>query len=353
MKQALVFLSGCLLAQPVINSADLAGAGESHWISRTVRLQNFDFSGTGANYMWDYHSLPRDTQLLQKFESPTSQPQYIFSCGNFQLFETLLLPIRNDFPSPPGSPIQLSNLYAFARKNASEYTLRGFGVTVNNTIPITSCYQDPEEVYVFPIQYNDRDSTTFYLKTRIPNPQGTTDTATFIRAGYKILTVDGWGQIQTPYGTFQVLRHVTKIREKDTLTYEINRFPVFTQYSDTVRWEIAFLAQGEKIPILQINGFENRFTGNITWITAFYKDSLRTNAASLDEHPITFSPYPNPFREKIYTPHPKAPYTLYDGIGRVIHQGQTLPNGEINLPPLLPQRYYLRIASHTYLLQRE
>jgi hypothetical protein len=158
-----------------------------------------------------------------------------------------------------------------------------------NGIPVGATYSDEDELYLFPLDYTDRDSTTFKLST----PSNTMIPFSYKKQGYRITQADGWGTITTPYGTAPCLRVVTTQYSIDTIT--INALPApfnkfgFPNYMRSYQW----LTLGEKIPYLEVLG--NVVGGNFTPTQARYRDILRHFVGIKEEHNnLTFSVFPNP-----------------------------------------------------------
>src|SRR6185436_7728587 len=107
-------------------------------------------------------------------------------------------------------PATMKNVWDFFKNTTTKFTLEGTGFTLNG-FPLASDYTDPDEWYYFPLNYNDNDSGTFYVSTTVPG------LGTYIQAGKRKNTVDGWGKITTPFGTFDTLRVRSVVTETDTI----------------------------------------------------------------------------------------------------------------------------------------
>ena len=264
MKQ---FLLLCLLqivlllpthAQISINNTDMPVVNDTLRYS-TAATNSFTpanlATSTGANYTWNYGFLTPPSQLLESFKSSTSTPYLLYFAGmvGYKRADSISL-----------GPLVQKNVWDFYKTTTAKYTIEGTGFTTSG-IPLASDYSDPDELYYFPLNYSDQDSGTFSVSTTIPGIGG------YIQAGKRKNTVDGWGQITTPFGTFSVLRVKSVITETDTI--KITTPFAFTIPFTNNRIEYRWLAKGIHIPILEVT-ISNGIGGtNITEIK--YRDQYR------------------------------------------------------------------------------
>ena len=85
----------------------------------------------------------------------------------------------------------------------------GFGANING-LPASVRYDTIETIFNFPLSYGNADSSRAYYLASVPS-LGTY--GQWIRA----YEVDGWGSLQTPFQTYDVIRIRTTIKQKDTL----------------------------------------------------------------------------------------------------------------------------------------
>lgn len=243
-----------------------------------------DYTVTGANYLWDFSALDSTGQDSRKFQ-PSLQTPYGFYFFPPKYGEKIL----DSFPIPSGLGFSVKNIYSFYKKNGIiSFNSEGLGLTMNG-IPVGATYSDEDELYTFPLDYTDRDSTTFKLST----PSNTMIPFSYKKQGYRITQADGWGTIITPYGTAPCLRVVTTQYSIDTITIAALPAPFnklgFPNYMRSYQW----LTLGEKIPYLEVSG--NVVGGNFTPTQARYRDILRHFVGIKEEqNELTFSVFPNP-----------------------------------------------------------
>lgn len=243
-----------------------------------------DYTITGANYVWDFSMLDSTDQQIRKFQ-PSLQTPYGFYFFPPKYGEKIL----DSFPIPGGLGFSVKNIYSFYKKNGTiSFNSEGLGLTMNG-IPVGATYSDEDELYSFPLDYTDRDSTTFKLST----PSNTMIPFSYKKQGYRITEADGWGTITTPYGTAACLRVVTTQYSIDTITIAALPSPFnkvgFPNYTRSYQW----LTLGEKIPYLEVLG--NLVGANFIPTQAKYRDTKRNFVGMKEEeNHFTFSVFPNP-----------------------------------------------------------
>jgi PKD repeat protein len=124
-------------------------------------------------------------------------------------------------------------------------------------------FQKPDRIFKLPMNYQDSWTDTFGL--------------IFDQFGYRVAqhgrrtsTVDGYGTIKTPFGTFNCLRVKSVVHELDTFVFDT------TFYIDNSRIEYSWLtndAKKVKIPVMMV---EERYDSTFgTYQTITYADSFR------------------------------------------------------------------------------
>ena len=284
-----VFASAALFseAQITITSSNTPSSGDTARLSlaATSQLSSSDVTDyklTGANYIWNFDSLKPIGQTIRKFV-PALTYNYLTSGFLEKTADTLNLFIA-----------KFTNVCDIFKKNSSSFYMDAWGVTYS-IVPfgIPNNYSDKDELVVFPLNYLDRDSTTFAMST-ISNsliPFG------FKKHGLRITEADGWGFIRTPYGTEPCLRVVTTQYSIDSIKASIPvgtfTLPINIGYPNYVR-KYQWLTLGEKVPYLEITGTlaGNNFLPN----EVRYRDRIRYFAGinEVTSDKIALAIYPNP-----------------------------------------------------------
>ncbi|GIV22565.1 MAG: T9SS type A sorting domain-containing protein [Bacteroidia bacterium] len=332
-----IFFLAWACAQIQITASDLPSAGTTYIVSQSRPQPGIDFTATGPNYTWDFSQLPSDTQLTIAWKHVWEAPQYTFSCGNASL-QALLLKIADSFPSPGG--ISIRDIYAFLRKGTSALTVQGIGASVNG-LPLTPCYQDPDEVYVLPLTYGQNDSTTFWLRFSFPAPVGG-GTITLAQRGYRLHRVDGYGPTQTPYTQKVCLRLRQDVHQKDTLYY--NGIPL--QQRDSSYTEFQWLAQEEGVPLLRVQGNWSGMGGAFVPVLIQYKNTLSPTALLGGGSSVRITP--NPTQGSLWVSPPHGRYLIRNLLGQMVAEGEVSPEGQIRLPAHLSEGvYFLRLTQNS------
>ena len=284
-----VFVWSALIteAQITISNTNTPSSGDTARLSlaATSQLSDNDITDyklTGANYTWDIDSLKPIGQTIRKFV-PAATYNYLTSGFLEKTADTLNLFIA-----------KFTNVCDIYKKNSSSFYMDAWGLTYS-IVPfgIPNNYTDKDELVVFPLNYLDRDSTTFAMSTISSTliPFG------FKKHGHRITEADGWGYVKTPYGTEPCLRVITTQYSIDSIkaTIPVGTFtlPINIGYPNYVR-KYQWLTLGEKVPYLEITGTlaGNNFLPN----EVRYRDRIRyfagVNEIATDKMALAI--YPNP-----------------------------------------------------------
>lgn len=242
--------------QITITKNDLPNAGDNiSYSNASVQGFNFNPKKTGANQTWNYSNLKPTSQGVYNYVTSLSTPYlaYFFNTIGIKTQDTLNLGI-----------IKFSDIYDFYKKTDSKFSIVGRGFSYSG-LPLPASFEIEDKIYNFPLKFGDKDSTPFYFK--LTDPTGTLPFR-YAQTGWRVTNVDGWGNITTPYGSFDCIRVKTKLMTTDTITLLGFSVPI-RRTSYEYRW----LTNGEKIPILQING--NETFGNFTVTQVIYRDIQR------------------------------------------------------------------------------
>jgi len=253
--------------QITINDADMPVAGDTFNISIKNNLQGFDLSLTGQNYNWDFSQLQESSQTVDTFFNILAT-QYIPASYNLSFNNPLddehrANAVTRDFNTHNPMPqIQISEYYYFYKNSSSGYSLVGQGAKINS-VPTPMKYDVPESIFKFPLTYGSVDSTVSKYNLNIPGVGYYGETIKHVN------TVDGYGTLKTPYGTFNVMRVKSVINTTDTIYLDTLGFG--THLNKPLETRYSFLGDNQGVPLLQITKINNN-------ITARYKDFLSTSS---------------------------------------------------------------------------
>lgn len=289
MKKHLLFaftvFTGFLTAQITITTSNVPVSGDTGRVSLAATSQLTsslvtNYTLAGPNFTWNFDSLKPIGQQMRKFE-PALTYNY-FSTGYVEkTADSLNLFIAT-----------FKNICDIFKKNTTSFYMDAWGITYMG-FPIPVSYSDKDELYNFPLNYLDRDSTTFAMST----PSSSLIPFGFKKHGYRITEADGWGTINTPYGTEQCLRVVTTQYSIDSIKANIPvgtfTLPINIGYPNYVK-KYQWLTLTNHVPYLEITGtlVGTNFLPN----EVRYRDNIRyfagINEAASEQ--IALAVYPNP-----------------------------------------------------------
>ena len=254
---ALLFAVFATNAQISFTSKNMPKAGDTARVS--LALPNSLPTGwrsAGANKTWDFSKLnPTGTQLREfKASFRTPYAFYFFNQVGEKIADTL-----------GGGPLTFTNVHNFYSTTNSVYKAEGLGYSVTG-IPLAANYTDDDEIYQFPLEYNDSDVSTFRFKFEVPGQQ----LITYIQQGTRTNVVDAYGSIKTPFKTYSdVIRVKTIMNQVDTIVSPLGKTGL-PRPQVIYKW----LAKGEVVPVLEIRGTQ-ALGGTFTPTEVFFRDSLK------------------------------------------------------------------------------
>ncbi|MBP6698090.1 MAG: hypothetical protein KA175_10760, partial [Flavobacteriales bacterium] len=248
----LVFLAALstlpLAAQITVGQNEMPHAGDELYRTRALLNPFLDYASTGAAYTWDFSNLAAGDQDVKAYQTVGST-NLVYALVYADIFFN---PNRANHATS-GSDIPFYQLlpitdpFTFYYRSASTYTKVGMGAGLAG-IPVPITFEDQDEIYELPLQYGDANNDFSSWSISLP---------TLAHYGYqqtRDTEVDGWGAITTPAGSFDVLRVKSTLAGADTIN--IDTLGVgFTIERPLVR-EYKWLAQGLRVPVLQVNTSE-------------------------------------------------------------------------------------------------
>ncbi len=260
MKKLLLPLLFCfqlISAQSPItfNISELPVAGTTQRIAvDTVPLPTINFGSKGANQFYDFSNLSLYKYDTVEFRTPTTGANsQQATCPNADVAITT-----------DGINFLLTNT-----DNANnKLTLEGFQgqLTPGNTI--TAAYSTKPDLYVFPTNYQTNFSGNGYLQKQVPGSQVGQPFVTTVELTITTQytdTIDGWGRVKTPLGTYKCLRK----QRKETTRTQI-RALVFGQWNNvsddtktTVRYQ--YVTKEAKGTVVNFNYDTANVLQSVTW----------------------------------------------------------------------------------------
>ena len=252
--------------QITIGQAEMPHAGDELFRTKAGLNPFINFAATGAGHVWDFDNLTAAQQESKDYVSVGST-NFVYGIAYADIFFN---PNRANHATagvdiPFNEMLPIEDPYSFYHRSATEYKKVGFGAEIEG-IPVPVIFEHHDLIYPLPLNYGQWHSSYSNYTIDVP---------TLAYYGYqqvRHLEVDGWGSITTPAGTFDVLRVKTRVEAHDSIMVDqlgtgfgIDR-PTMREY----KW----LAQGIRVPVLQINTMEVFGTEIVTEI--YFYDEERT-----------------------------------------------------------------------------
>lgn len=249
-----VICQTALSAQITITIDDLANEDDVVYVSTANPIGEFELTVSGPDAVWNYDWLEPLAQDSSVWVDPTStNVAYFFLWFDANVAEETGQVIESDFFS-------LEDLYNFYDRSESSLSITGIAGTITG-IPLPASFDEPDVIYELPLEYGNTYSSLSNFSFIIPG------IGSWSESRDRSCEVDGWGELTTPYGTFNTLRVKCDVYTEDVIEYTGIEFPI--SYTTT---EYRWMAPGQLIPVLQINSQEILGFETITAVT--YRDTL-------------------------------------------------------------------------------
>lgn len=234
--------------QPIsLDQNDMPNVGDTLRLSLSAALASGPaLSQAGPNQTWNYAGLRPTSQRVESYTTVAAAP-FLLSLAFGQLggVNQATIASRQALPAfltQAGFPI--SDVYSFFRESAADYRQVGFGVVLSGVaLPVTYQNQQAQDVvYRFPLTYTQQDSSFSDFVVNVPG------------VGYlrhrqrRVNRADGWGTLSTPFGTFAVLRVVSTLTTRDSVSLPGQAPFVVPAVTREYKW----LGKGQGIPLLQV-----------------------------------------------------------------------------------------------------
>jgi hypothetical protein len=193
-------------------------------------------------------------------------------------FSSNLAQPEQNFESVPG--FEVSEAFNFNKNSGSSFKMTGNAASLNG-IPIPNKFVEDDIIYKFPMNYGNVDSSLSSYGMDIPGLG--------YMGGWKkrVNHCDGWGELTTPYGSFQTLRLRSDIVQYDSVYIDSLGFglPFYRNYT-----EYKWLGDNFGIPLCMVT--DNGISPSISYI-----DSVRSLFVGIQpelEIKNTINIFPNP-----------------------------------------------------------
>ncbi len=287
-------------AQITITSANMPASNDTIRYS-TANPNSFDVNLTGPNYFWNYDSIVPITQGRYDYKAALQTPYAFFFLG----LNKYGLKVQDTIGF---GAFTFTDVWTYFKKTTSFFNAEGTGFTYSG-LPIATYYTDEDEIYQFPLNYLDRDSSTFAYSASL----GTG--ISYTQKGYRINEVDGWGSIKTTYDSVPCLRLVSTTYSTDSINFNGFGFS-FPNIQRSYKWMVTT----EKIPFLEVSGTYQGNNFNAT--QARYRDTWQDVIGVKENTNANLTKvYPNPASNEVMFHIKKkdvAQLSVYDLQGKLV-----------------------------------
>ncbi len=333
-------VSTAAISQITIVESDFANGGDTVIVSSSDDT-SLDFNATGADFSWDFSTINIETQRIDTFYDISSAEflyQAVFNNGftNPDYESDYFLPWSDvDFSMGQQVGLSIEDPVAFTKKSSTKIEGVGFGIKANGfSIPASSDTIDVK--YELPMTFNDTWTSNSYTELDL-NPAFD---GIYLRYQQRTSVVDGWGQITTPFKTYDVVRVKSNIESQDSVF--VNLFGgQWIELPVPASVEYSWFANGEKIPVFSI---VTQDIGGETITSVEFRDKKRDFASINQNENTELSIFPNPATSEFFinTDQKVNSIQILDISGKVVYT-------EIN--PLLNQAISIsHLKTGTYVL---
>lgn len=311
-------------AQITITEWDIVDATDQV-VQNSDTLPTIPFPASGTNMSWDMTALNMHDQSNLSFGAPGW-----FNNGSFYPNATL--------GASDGGGFEL-----FFSKSSSSFGIVGFaGDFLGLGGGDMQIHMNPaDEIIRFPANYNDSYSTSSMSTLSIPGsliPPGilpvTPDSIVNKTYTFKDVSIDGWGELTTPLGTFPVLRQYSQNIEVDSTYAYVFGFAQLVDNGLDTTYSITFFSndQSTRFPLaeVQLDSTAVNIVA-VDWLNSSVTTSLLENS----EFPLEL--YPNPAVETITLNiefEGKAKLEIYNLAGKKVYSTSVSANETINIGAL-------------------
>lgn len=311
-----------LAAQISVTSSDMPSPGDTIRTSISINSNGYDFSRTGSDFTWNFDGLETISQTVDTFLSITQTP---VSFWPFFITSANLATRQNASNILPGLPAV--ETYRFYNNTNGSFKDAGYGVILSG-VPIPLKYANADMIYTFPMNMGTTHESSSGLELSIP------DMGYIMIDRNRSSVVDGWGNLTTPYGTFEVLRLKSTVSEYDSIYIDSLQLGLPLQRNYI---EYQWIGKNFGTPLLGVT--EDELFGT----TIVFIDSVRGINVGIPEKILakSFTVYPNPIQDVLKFQLKLASdcnlsISFYDMTGKCVYRSENqkyyLNSGEFVLP---------------------
>lgn len=277
-----LFASVQCWAQVTITQDDMPQLGTSYY---TVQAPIFDQgdpeSLAGPDFFWDYNDLgiaATDSVAYASVSEVPLQYQLIFNNPFSNSYANRALAI--DGFGAGGMEVPLEDAHQFFLVDDDGFYDCGYAATFNE-LPLFGERNPTDRIFVLPLTYGmPADTSESFFEVDIPTMANVKSYQT------RTNTLDAWGTVVTPSGSYEALRVRSVVNGVDSITIEAFGLEQVVVRPETVEYRWVSPEMG--VPVLQINTTEGEVS-EIRYRLEEEEVGLATKTERID-----VSLYPNP-----------------------------------------------------------
>jgi len=231
-------------AQITISTIDMPLVNDTFRLSETNNAQGLDPVLTGTDFAWDFSTLTPTSQRIDTFFSVSSTPvTYQFFFNNIFLYPAHKASYTLKGQDIGIPQVSISEVFNYRKNSSSAFDNVGFGSAING-IPSSTRNVPVDREYEFPMNYGATHSSFSEFEISVP---------TFGHYGQTLDrndTIDGWGSLTLPNGTYEVLRVKSILHKIDTTYLDLLGFGATIPRPEEIEYK--WLSNGTGVPLLKI-----------------------------------------------------------------------------------------------------
>ncbi len=332
--------------QITITETDFPSGGDTALVSISNET-NLDLVTTGNNAVWDFSTISIDNQKIDTFFDISDAEafyQFVFNnqFTNPDYASDYFLPWSAgvDFSQASQLGLEIENPVDFTKIGSAALEQVGFGMKING-IAVPAASDTIDIRYELPMTYSDSWISNSYTNLDL-NPQFN---GIYRRYVQRNSIVDGWGQITTPFKTYDVIRVKSLVSSQDSVYIDLGFGGMWLELPTPDRIEYDWIANNEKVSVFKV--ITQDIAGNETITSVEFKDKKRDFASLIDSE-NKIGVYPNPAENlvTINTSIVADEIRLIDLSGKTIQTINPLSNQTVlNVSDITSGIYLIRVFS--------
>ncbi len=226
-------------AQITLTTANMPAVGWSEEFAKDSPVTSVNYGSAGANQVYDFSGLHRTTNYAAVYSMPTGAQVTNYPSANLMVTADSI------------------NYFA-VQNNSSAYTTYGLQTTLSGNLVYTQ-FSPSDKLFQFPTQYQGNFTGSWGFIEAVPaawvneSQGGLVDSVKITYTDTYYDTIDGWGTIKTPLGSYNGLREARKdVTHTNIQAYYFGGWNnVSDSYSDAVTYQ--YLAKETKGAVVKFD----------------------------------------------------------------------------------------------------